>query len=133
MSHFALHLKLTCYSKSTMCLLSDFSRVSLWPYGPCQAPHGILQARILRWVFMPSSRRSSWPRDPTHISYISALPGRFFTTVPPELRTVILTTIRFILSQFQARILEWIAIPFSRGWPQPKDQIQVSYIEISIQ
>ena len=31
----------------------------------CQAllVHGILQARILEWVAMPSSRRSSWPRD----------------------------------------------------------------------
>ena len=25
-----------------------------------------LQARILEWVAMPSSRRSSWPRDRTH-------------------------------------------------------------------
>ena len=28
----------------------------------------------------------------------------------------------------QARILEWVAIPFSRGSSQPKDQIQVSRI-----
>ena len=32
--------------------------------------HGILQARILEWVVMPSSRGSSWPRDRTHISYV---------------------------------------------------------------
>ena len=30
--------------------------------------HGILQARILEWVAMPSSRGSSQPRDWTHIS-----------------------------------------------------------------
>ena len=30
--------------------------------------HEILQARILEWVAMPSSRGSSWPRDCTHIS-----------------------------------------------------------------
>ena len=42
--------------------------------------HGILQVRILKWVAMPSSRRSSWPRDQTCISCIS---GRFFTTEPP--------------------------------------------------
>ena len=30
--------------------------------------HGISQARILEWVAMPSSRRSSWPRDRTHVS-----------------------------------------------------------------
>ena len=29
---------------------------------------------------------------------------------------------------FQARILEWVAIPFSRGSSQPRDQIQVSHI-----
>ena len=28
--------------------------------------HRILQARILEWVAMPSSRGSSWPRDQTH-------------------------------------------------------------------
>ena len=28
----------------------------------------------------------------------------------------------------QARILEWVAIPFSRGYSQPKDQTQVSQI-----
>ena len=30
--------------------------------------HGILQARILEWIAMPSSRGSSQPRDWTHIS-----------------------------------------------------------------
>ena len=29
---------------------------------------------------------------------------------------------------FQARILEWVAIPFSRGSSWPKDQICVSYV-----
>ena len=28
----------------------------------------------------------------------------------------------------QARILEWVAIPFSRGSSKPRDQIQVSHI-----
>ena len=28
----------------------------------------------------------------------------------------------------QSRILEWVAGPFSRGSPQPKDQTQVSHI-----
>ena len=28
----------------------------------------------------------------------------------------------------QARILEWVAMPFSRGSSQPRDQIQVSHI-----
>ena len=33
--------------------------------------HGILQARILEWVAMPSSRGSSWPRDQTRVFYVS--------------------------------------------------------------
>ena len=38
--------------------------------------HGILQESILEWGAMPSSRGSSQPRNPTHIS----LAGGFFTT-----------------------------------------------------
>ena len=29
---------------------------------------------------------------------------------------------------FQARILDWVAIPFSRGSFQPRDQMRVSYV-----
>ena len=39
--------------------------------------YGILQARILEWVAIFSSRESSWPRDQTHVS---CLTGGFFTT-----------------------------------------------------
>ena len=39
--------------------------------------HSILQARILEWVVMPSSRGSSWPRDQACISYASSI-GRYF-------------------------------------------------------
>ena len=28
----------------------------------------------------------------------------------------------------QARILEWVAVPFSRGYSQPRDRSQVSHI-----
>ena len=38
---------------------------------------GILQARMLEWVTMPSSRGSSPPRDQTQVSCIA---GRFFTS-----------------------------------------------------
>ena len=38
---------------------------------PPDSVHGILQARILEWVAISSSRGSSQPRDGTHISYIS--------------------------------------------------------------
>ena len=35
---------------------------------PGSSVHGILQARILEWAAISSSRRSSWPRKWTHIS-----------------------------------------------------------------
>jgi len=38
--------------------------------------HGFLQARILEWVVIPSSRESSQPEDQTQVSHIA---GRFFT------------------------------------------------------
>ena len=44
--------------------------------------HGTMQARILEWIAMPSSRGSSWPRERTHISYLlwsPVLADRFFT------------------------------------------------------
>ena len=44
---------------------------------------GYLQARILEWITISFSRGSSWPRDQTHISCISYIAGRFFTTEPP--------------------------------------------------
>ena len=42
--------------------------------------HGILQARILKWIATPSSRGSSRPQDSTRISMSPALAGGFFTT-----------------------------------------------------
>ena len=39
---------------------------------PGTSVHGILQARILEWAAVPSSRGSSRPRDPTCISYTQA-------------------------------------------------------------
>ena len=43
---------------------------------PGSSVHGILQARILEWVAISSSRSSSQPRNPTQVSCIA---GRFFT------------------------------------------------------
>ena len=44
------------------------------PHG--SSVHGILQARILEWVVISSSRGTSQPRDWTQVSYLI---GRFFT------------------------------------------------------
>ena len=47
---------------------------------PGSSVHGILQARILEWVAMPSFRGSSQPRNPTRVSRFT---GRFFTIWAP--------------------------------------------------
>ena len=59
-------LCLVAQSCPTLCYSMD--------YVARQAPLSmILQARILEWVAVPSSRWSSQPRDQTHISYIPCL------------------------------------------------------------
>ena len=47
---------------------------------PGSSVHRILQARTLEWVALPSSRRSSRPRDGTSISYVSCIDWGFFTS-----------------------------------------------------
>ena len=62
-----------------------FSRQEQWG-GPvdCGPPgssvHAILQARILQWVVMASSRGSFPHRDGSSVSWVSCIAGRFFTT-----------------------------------------------------
>ena len=56
---------------------------------PGSSVHGILQVRILEWVAMPSSRRSSWPRNWTCISHGSCFAGRVLTAEPVEKPNVI--------------------------------------------
>ena len=57
---------------------------------------GILQARILEWVALPSSRGSSKPSSP--ILLVDSSPS---------------------VHQGSPRILEWVAYPFSRDLPDP--------------
>ena len=47
---------------------------------PVSHVHWISQAKILDWIAMPSSRRSSLPRDQTLSLMSPALSGGFFTT-----------------------------------------------------
>ena len=56
---------------------------TLWDLMDCSLPgstvHGILQARVLEWVAISFSRRSSQPRDWTWVSCIVDIVGRCFT------------------------------------------------------
>ena len=58
------------------CVLSCFSRVQLCVTLPGSSVHGILQARILDWVAISSSRGLSQSRDWTQVS---CAVGRLFT------------------------------------------------------
>ena len=49
---------------------------------PGSSVHGILQAKLLEWVAISSSKGFSWPRYWTHVSCISCTAGEFFTAEP---------------------------------------------------
>ena len=59
----------------TRCDLKDCSP-------PGSSLYGILQARMLELVAMPSSRGSSQLRDRTHVSFMVCSADGFFTTEP---------------------------------------------------
>ena len=80
-------------------LLSDVSLfVTLWTIAFQVPLHGILQARILEWVAISSSRRSSWPRDWTCIveirisNFLMGVPGDFpHGGIHPFIQTMFVT------------------------------------------
>ena len=76
-----------------VCVLSRFSRVQLCKpvdhSPPGSSVRGILQARTLEWVAISSCRGSSWPRDQTHISFISCT-GRWVLYPPGKTKSIIL-------------------------------------------
>ena len=67
-----VHVK-SLQSCQTLCDPIDYSPASF-------SIHGILQARILEWVAISSSKGSSWPRGWTQVSCVG---GRVFTIEPP--------------------------------------------------
>ena len=163
----------------TLCHRVDYSP-------PGSSVHGILQARILEWVAISSSRGSSQPEDQTQVSCIA---GKLFTiwatrqvpenenysfkrysahpsNCPPprhspscvgwqvslnvdcgrwyglcgdmkwseRKRTVKTSCVWFCqappsMGILQARRLEWVAISYSRGSSQPRDQTGISCMQ----
>ena len=120
---------------------------------PASSFHGIFQARILEWVAIPFSRGSSQPRNQTQVSCITS---RFFNVwairEAPDPLGSYLKLVKESESEvsqscpilchpmdcnlqgssihgiFQARIMEWVAISFSRRSSRPRDWTQVSCI-----
>ena len=65
------------------CVRSCFSCV--WPFAiprmvACQAPLSVGFSRDEYWSGLPFNRGSSWPRDQFHVSYVSCIGRRLFTT-----------------------------------------------------
>ena len=75
-------------------------------------PVRILQAKMLKWVTMPSSRESSQSRDQAQVSLHC----------------------RWILYQLShqgsLRILEWVAYPFSSGSSQPRNRTRSPALQV---
>ena len=113
----------------TLCDPKDYSPPG---YSVC----GILHARILKWVTIPFTRGPSQPRDQTQSpavqsdSLLSEPPETF--KVKGKVAQTCLTlcnpmdyTVHGIL---QARIPEWVAFPFTRGFSQPRNRARVSCV-----
>ena len=126
------------------CMLSRGQICDL--YIDCSLPgssvHGILQARTLDWVAMPSSRGSSPQRYGTRLLCLLHWQAGSLPLAPHKTLCVLVAQLCLtlcdptdcsppgsnVLGIFQARILEWVAIPFCRGSSWPRDQTQLSCI-----
>ena len=107
---------------------------------PGSSVHGILQPRIREWVAISFSRGSFQLRVWT---WVSCIAGRFFIVwatreahrlynlkvkVNQSCPTLCDPTDCTVHGILQARVLEWVAFPFSRGSSQPRDWTQVCHI-----
>ena len=82
-----LSIVVILYMCACMCAKSLQSCSTLWDAMDYSPPgysvHGILQARILEWVAISSSRGSTWPRDlRTPESYVSCIGRRCLPLAP---------------------------------------------------
>ena len=101
----------------------------------------VLKARILKWVALSLSRGFFWPKK--KLASLHSLPLRHQGS--PRIKDESESEVAqsrptlcdpmdcslpgsSIHGTFQAIVLEWIAISFSRGSSQPRDQTQVSHI-----
>ena len=117
------------WGKSVKEILSQLKILYVWVLShvqPCDlmnctrprfSVHEISQVRILPWVTFPSFRGSSRPRDRTRVSCICCTGVNVKVARScPTLCDLTDYTAHGIL---QARILEWVAFPLSRGSSQP--------------
>ena len=123
-----MHAKLL-QSCSTLCDPMDCSSVG-------SSVHGIPQARILEWVAMPTSRGSSRPRDRTQVCCTGGQLLYHSTTAKSlQLCPTLCHPLdcsppgSSVHGISQARILEWVAMPSSKGSSPPRNQTCVSCLQ----
>ena len=100
------------YSHWSLLLWRSRNVLRVFSYPPGSSVHGILQTRILEWVAISSSRRSSRPR---HLTQVSCIAGRFF---------IIWAT------REDRRILEWVAMPSPGDVPYPGTEPRSSALQM---
>ena len=106
-------------------VVSDSSATPWTVAPPGSSVQGILQARILEWVAMPSSRGSSRPGDQTHVSYVCCL-GRqvcFFFTTSNRLRS---SCIQIVKWEMQVCPLSRPGTPCRAGDPRTHSHLWIS-------
>ena len=92
-------------------LSTEFSRQEYWSGLPCPSPGDLADPRI------------------EHVSPVA--PSLQTDSLPlstGEAQNITVTIYYTVHGVLQARILEWVTIPFSRGSFQPRDRTQVSHI-----
>ena len=110
--HACIHAKLLQLCL-TLCNSMDYNL-------PGSSVHGILQARILDWVAMPSSRGSSQPRDWTCGSCIS---GGFFTAETNVMKKqMIIKIIYNLLDPVPGLLRIHFPTVWIRIWPKKKKE-----------
>ena len=126
----------------------SLSHVQLFaiPWTACSPPGssvpGILQSRILERVAISSFRGSSRPRERSPVSYVFCVSRQIFyhwaiwEALTHSVKWKSLSHVWLFATPWsntvhgilQVRILEWVAMPFSRGSFWPRDWTQVSCI-----
>ena len=96
------------------------------PLGSPGSVHGILQARMLERVPMPSSRGSPWSRNRTSVPCISCTAGKFFTAEPPGNPISYLIHMKYLIVKncFQTNLETWFTIYL---WPTQEHTLLLSF------
>ena len=111
---------------------------SLWPYDcslPGSSVHGILQARILEWVAMPSFGGSSQPRDWALLLHFLHWQASSLPLVPSgkpiQPNQILLFWHTFLVAQTVKRLpIMWETWVWSLGWEDPLEKGMATHSSI---